>query len=149
MKALTVLQPWAQLLVFGVKRYETRSWKTKHRGPLLIHAGRVFPDAARELCAREPFRSVLALGGIKSPSDLPRGVLLGTITLEDCLPTDQVLFNNLDERELAWGDFRPGYWAWKMSAPRELGISIPYHGVLGIFDVADEICSPPASRLLG
>jgi hypothetical protein len=50
MKALTVLQPWAQLLILGAKRYETRSWKTKHRGPLLIHAGRAFFEKARERC---------------------------------------------------------------------------------------------------
>lgn len=38
MKALTVHQPWASLIAAGVKRIETRSWSTKHRGPLAIHA---------------------------------------------------------------------------------------------------------------
>lgn len=39
MKALTLTQPWASLVVLGVKRIETRSWSTKYRGPLAIHAG--------------------------------------------------------------------------------------------------------------
>lgn len=38
MKALTIWQPWASLLACGAKRYETRSWATKYRGPIAIHA---------------------------------------------------------------------------------------------------------------
>jgi hypothetical protein len=39
MKCLTLHQPWASLIVEGVKRIETRSWPTNYRGPLAIHAG--------------------------------------------------------------------------------------------------------------
>lgn len=39
MKALTIRQPWASLIAHGVKTIETRSWSTKYRGPLAIHAG--------------------------------------------------------------------------------------------------------------
>ncbi len=39
LKALTFYQPWAQLVALGVKTIETRSWSTKYRGPLAIHAG--------------------------------------------------------------------------------------------------------------
>lgn len=39
MKALTLRQPWASLVALGVKTIETRSWSTKYRGPLAIHAG--------------------------------------------------------------------------------------------------------------
>ena len=38
MKALTIWQPWASLLVSGQKKYETRSWATAYRGPIAIHA---------------------------------------------------------------------------------------------------------------
>ena len=38
MKALTIWQPWASLIACGAKRYETRSWATKYRGPIAIHA---------------------------------------------------------------------------------------------------------------
>jgi hypothetical protein len=139
MKALAVLQPSAQLLILGAKCFETRSWKTKHRGPLLIHAGRTFSDKARECSAAEPIRGILKRAGIRSPTDLPRGVLLGTITLDDCVPTDEVTYATVDEREFAFGDFRPGHWAWKVSNPIALAVPIPYHGVLGIFDVPDEV----------
>ena len=38
MKVISVLQPWASLIVMGAKKIETRSWQTKYTGELLIHA---------------------------------------------------------------------------------------------------------------
>ena len=38
MKAITLRQPWASLVALGVKAIETRSWSTRYRGPLAIHA---------------------------------------------------------------------------------------------------------------
>lgn len=38
MRALSIMQPWASLIVRGIQKVENRSWSTAHRGPLLIHA---------------------------------------------------------------------------------------------------------------
>ena len=44
MKVLSILQPWASLCLTvdekgkALKQIETRSWNTKYRGELLIHA---------------------------------------------------------------------------------------------------------------
>jgi hypothetical protein len=38
MKAITIKQPWASLIVHGIKDIENRSWKTNYRGKILIHA---------------------------------------------------------------------------------------------------------------
>ena len=43
MRALTIRQPWASLIAAGMKTIETRSWSTKYRGPLAIHAGKHEP----------------------------------------------------------------------------------------------------------
>ena len=40
MKALSLRQPWAQLILDGKKIYETRTWNTKFRGEFLIHAAK-------------------------------------------------------------------------------------------------------------
>jgi hypothetical protein len=45
MKALSVQQPWANMIVSGVKTIETRVWKTKYRGNILIVSSR-FPEIA-------------------------------------------------------------------------------------------------------
>jgi hypothetical protein len=39
MKALSVRQPWAWLIVNGHKDIENRDWATKRRGRIWIHAG--------------------------------------------------------------------------------------------------------------
>lgn len=40
MKVITIKQPWATLIAKGYKKYEFRTWKTKYRGDILIHAGK-------------------------------------------------------------------------------------------------------------
>ena len=40
MKVLTIKQPYASLIAYGKKKYEFRSWKTKYRGEILIHASK-------------------------------------------------------------------------------------------------------------
>ena len=43
MKALSLKQPWAELIVSGRKKIEIRSWNTKFRGEFLIHSSKI-PD---------------------------------------------------------------------------------------------------------
>ena len=38
MKVLSIKEPWAGLIMNGTKKIETRSWKTKYRGEIYIHA---------------------------------------------------------------------------------------------------------------
>lgn len=40
MKVITIKQPWASLIAEGYKIYEFRTWNTKYRGDILIHAGK-------------------------------------------------------------------------------------------------------------
>ncbi len=126
-----------ELLVLGHKRYAFRSWKTQHRGPLLIHAGLRFPEEARALCQLNPIRDLLAKGGYQFPSDLPLGALLGSVRLDDCLPAEQVLFESPDDVTLPLGDCRPGQWAWQMSCPERWSAPVPYQGKLGLFEIVD------------
>jgi predicted transcriptional regulator len=37
MKALSIREPWAGLIVDGKKSIELRTWRTHYRGPALIH----------------------------------------------------------------------------------------------------------------
>ena len=137
MLALSVRQPFVQLILLGKKRFETRSWKTAYRGPLAMHTSKVFPEATRQLCRREPFRSHLAREGFPHSADLPLGVLLGVVDLVDCVPTESVLAE-LSESERHYGDFRPGRWAWQFANPRFLSQPQSARGQRGLFSVALE-----------
>ena len=49
-KALSLKQPWANMIASGQKTIETRTWSTKYRGPLLIVSSKV-PNIAPAGCA--------------------------------------------------------------------------------------------------
>ena len=40
LRALSIKQPWAWLILNGIKDIENRTWQTKFRGTILIHAGK-------------------------------------------------------------------------------------------------------------
>lgn len=135
MKCLSVIQPWASLIVLGVKRFETRGWCTQHRGLLAIHASRKFPEPAREICRDEPFRSILQAAGVKSWFDLPVGVVLGTVRLVECVPTKSAVLLSAQDRAL--GDFRRGRWAWELAEATPWPQPIPMPGRLGVYEIQE------------
>lgn len=57
----------------GDKRYEFRSWQTKYRGELLIHAGKGIDKEAMKRLTKY------------IPEDMPTGKILGKVTLVDCI----------------------------------------------------------------
>ena len=73
MKVLTIKQPWATLIMQGDKRFEFRSWQTKYRGDLLIHAGKGIDKDAMKRLAKY------------LPDEIPLGKILGKVTLVDCI----------------------------------------------------------------
>ena len=73
MKVLTIKQPWATLIMQGDKRFEFRSWKTKYRGDLLIHAGKGIDKEAMNKLAKY------------IPEDMLTGKILGKVTLVNCV----------------------------------------------------------------
>ena len=57
MTAISLLQPWASLVVMGIKKIETRNWGTKHRGTILIHASQ--GKAGSMFAAEPPFKKYI------------------------------------------------------------------------------------------
>lgn len=73
MKALSIQQPWADLIVTGQKDIENRRWNTDHRGPFLVHAPRTFDhDSHFRLCETKelPPPESYKLGGIVGIANL-------------------------------------------------------------------------------
>jgi hypothetical protein len=77
-KIISIRQPWATLIVRGVKDIENRSWATSYRGPVLVHA------------SLRP--SVHSLEGIARQFDidlphveLPVGGIVGITNIIDCV----------------------------------------------------------------
>ena len=154
MKAFTLTQPWATLVAIGAKRIETRSWPTRYRGPLAIHAAKGFPKWARDF-TMEPacYESVKALG-YKTREWFPAyplGAVLATCTLVDCVQMRELNYRDEDgdvegilgrytymiagrSRERAFGDYSMGRWAWILSEVKCFEQPVPAKGALGLWE---------------
>ena len=136
MKALTILQPWASLIACGAKKIETRSWATKYRGPLAIHAGKGSPKIEEWA-----FNSILSQEMDKNfdvchPRFLLRSCVIAIADLVDCQKvigksslkigdekqTKVILENQMivTGNELEFGDFTPGRYARILANVRQI-----------------------------
>ena len=86
MKAITVKQPFATLIAEGLKEYEFRTWRTKFRGDILIHAGKGIDKKAMERYKH------LNL-------EYPSGKIIAKATITDCVYVDDNLKEQLQEKD--------------------------------------------------
>ena len=89
MKALSIRQPWAWLIVNGHKDIENRSWPTKFRGRVLIHASQGMTRAEYDdVDDWLHFGGPSTLPNIDMPprAQLERGGIVGVATITDCVP---------------------------------------------------------------
>lgn len=138
MRAITLTQPWATLVAIGAKQVETRSWSTNYRGPLAIHTAKGFPGWARELCYDEPFLSALEQARV-GPAGFPLGKVIATAELINVqrigyhvMPLHQT--NEGHQRELAFGDYSKGRYAWFLGNVQPLPEPVPARGALGLWE---------------
>jgi hypothetical protein len=123
MKCLSIRQPWAWLVVNGWKNIENRTWRTRYRGDLLIHAAVAVTRADYEAC-RIFVDGIHADLAMPAYEDLPRGGIVGEVTVLDCVR----------------GHTSPwftGPVGWVLADALECRL-IPWHGRQGLFDVQDD-----------
>jgi len=152
MKALSIQQPWADLIFSAGKDYENRSWGTDYRGPLLIHAGKTWhPDSwTAPLANGRPGRWIeryeRASGGRSFGVDVavPRGALIGWVQLVGCGVAEEAGPNSL------WAE--PYSVNWYLQQVEGFEVPIPWRGRRGLFEVALEDLREPepgAGQLFG
>ena len=135
MKALTLWQPWASMVAMGEKQVETRCWSTKYRGEIAIHsaaklppawlgASKEFPEFKTEIadvlnCKRDYVQSEVRA--------LPMGSILCIIRLCDIRETKNVR-EDLGTRELIFGNYEDGRYAWFFEMVKRFDEPIPAKG---------------------
>lgn len=113
MKALTVCQPYAELIARGLKPIENRTWPTAYRGPLVIHAGKS--------------REWMADGDIEAYPDMAFGAVVAIVELVDCRRVDDLPVS------LRHHKHANGPWCWVLSHVQRLD-PVPARGAQGLWD---------------
>jgi hypothetical protein len=86
MKALSLMQPWAWLMVNGHKDIENRNWQTHFRGPVLVHASKTF-DYKSVPFIRDILEELVEAGDemVSLPEKFEMGGIVGIFTITDCV----------------------------------------------------------------
>jgi hypothetical protein len=127
LKVLSLLQPWASLVVLGHKTIETRSWTTAYRGPLLIHAGmRTSGKAFAGLPTIAPL--------LPEFKELPFGAIIGEVMLREVLTLDTGLQHVAPEQTLEEQAFAPGRYGFVFTDAHLFDEPIPARGKLGLWE---------------
>lgn len=130
MRALTLHQPWASLVAMGHKRFETRGWSTKYRGPLLIHAGKFINHHV--------LQAVRVQTDWLEQAKIHVGSVIAVAELTEVLPTVgmQVIVSDKEER---LGNFDPERWAWRLEDVRALSEPVECRGYQGLWTPPEEV----------
>lgn len=129
MKALTLLQPFADLMADGRKSYETRSW----------YPWQLKPDELLAITASKSFDyqlGVLATSFGYAPSDLTLGVVVAVVRFAEAHKTEHT---EVSPEERGYGDYRPGRFAWRCELVTKLAQPVPCRGSLGVWSLPVEV----------
>jgi len=137
LKAISLKQPFASLVVMGAKKYETRGFYTRHRGRLLIHASLSKDENNLSLCLNEPFRKFV--DGINGFYKLPFGKIIGEVMVEDVFATETIRPKIKDTDELLFGDYSIWRYAWRLVRPVVYKDPVYCRGNVGLFDVPTDV----------
>lgn len=125
MRGFTVYQPWANFIIFGEKKIETRPRKTNIRGTVFIHAGKRFVEAG--------LNPILI--STNAPYEL--GAIIGTVDIVDCVRVEEVR-HEISDIELALGDYTDGRYGWVLENPIKFDTPISIRGQQGWWQWNDE-----------
>ncbi len=164
-KIITLHQPWASLIALRLKQYETRSFRTQHRGLIAIHAAKrpfISEDGLTKLDkeannvwlkalklahesglltdqSRVPFAHQLPLGSIVAIAELTDCQIMGNPHPQLMRPDRTAFIKEQTPLELAVGDWQPGRYAWKLQNILTLPQSIACRGYQGMRNLPAEL----------
>ncbi len=128
MKAISIKQPWAWLIVFGFfdvknaefvrKDIENRDRKTSHRGPIFIHASKTFDYEGYEYIRDEMELDI----PVQESNLYHRGGIVGRADIVDCVKDHTSIWAAVDK------------WNWILTNQIELPFVL-YPGMPGMFDI--------------
>lgn len=125
MKAITIRQPFAEMILRGRKRVENRTWRTHYRGPLIIHAQAMNAGTSR----------------------FPTGALVGMVYLTDCRHINECYQHDMFGFQPIDRETVTGPWCWCLENPRRFETPIVYPGRQGLWSIPVSLQATILERL--
>lgn len=164
MKVLSLMQPWASLMVLGAKRIETRSWKPKDpkiidsitNNGLLIHASKKWDRELINLSEQPPFWNYMKKYWPEDEdytpfSKMPLGAIIGKVNFMQAATTNNFVSISKDitkhgwaaeinwDEELRFGNYSPNRYGWLTRNAVEFETPIKCKGSLNLWDCPEDI----------
>lgn len=151
-KCITVKQPWASLIVHGIKDIENRTWKTNFRGRVLIHAG---VSKSLDNIPLDGVFSEQQLWNLKSwfreidlcEREYPHGLIIGSVEIVDCVINHPSFWAEhwahkkwFNEQTKSYVGFERQVYNWVLANPILFDKLIPAKGKLSFWESGVEVC---------
>ncbi|CAA3031172.1 Hypothetical predicted protein [Olea europaea subsp. europaea] len=137
---LTMHQPWASLLVHGIKRIEGRSWPAPIRGRLWIHAASKVPEPDTIKAMEDFYREIYAVNGvthIEFPEHYPVSRLLGCVEIVGCVTCEELVsWDAIPEGVRLEGQTA---FVWLCEQPQKLVVPFEMRGYQGVYNLERKI----------
>jgi len=151
MKTLSVKQPWASLIIDGIKDIENRTWKlpSNMKGQrVLIHASKCswswdkFTNYIENIdCESMELQNFVLTNKISEKwlKQLPTGMIIGSVEVVDCVINHKSMWAEKTEGVLVGNEFftnekSPTVYNWVLANPLKLTEPIPAKGKLLFWD---------------
>jgi hypothetical protein len=154
MRAISEWEPWGTLMILRLKQWETRGWKLDESAlgkTFAIHTAK--QKYRPELYAVE-FRTEMLFDGVDA-FNLVYGTFIGFVEFAECRPVEEIR-DTLSPKELLYGNYDDGRFAWRVANVHRLDKPVPYKGKQGIFHwpegeqylrLAKPVAAPVSSRM--
>lgn len=153
MKTLTVKQPWASLIVNGIKDIENRTWPTKYRGRILIHAGKdkklthLFPTSFMTSEQVQRIMKPDVQYQLLSPKYCIYGSIIGSVEIVDCVINHPSIWAEKTEIDTdkdfgIFPEYQKKIYNWVLANPILFDTPIPAKGKLSFWDYPNILAEP-------
>ena len=143
---LSMHQPWASLVIEGIKRFEGREWKNDFRGVLWIHAGSKKPEDDTVRIVEEEYKEMYKNCPVqpKFPKRYPTSCLLGCVDLVDIISDSD--YKKMIPQEFREKSYSPYHFVVKN--PLKLDTFIKMPGDFKLFPLDKEIIERTTDRMM-
>lgn len=143
MKTISIKQPWASLIVEGIKDIENRTWPTKFRGRVLVHSSatnllnrcKFYDDILstmqiRDVCIKGKETAIFGC-------HLDTSAIIGSVEIVDCVINHESIWaeHSTSKFQKISGNYKtiPVY-NWVLANPIKFPEPIPAKGKLSFWD---------------